>query len=534
MLSIRRFVLCACVLAMSPCMAQDKDWVRKNRSDKFPQERFMQFIGTGATVEEAENQAYLGLARMIEVTIEAEETYKSTQTMQGRTGEVVSHVEEKSQAKVNLNLQGLRIEDRDYGKKNKTHYALAVLDRQVAGNALRGEISEKDKKYRNYLDQGKVLVDNKSYYEAIDKLAVCRGELQRIQSSLKKLRVILPDPEFEKTIGRDADEAKVASMVDGILKDEEHGNLDVVTAALVFRLYGTLEQYSTATSVVIGNFNYQNTRMSSAFTAYFKEKIEVESAKFGGIKVIGSKSMSGYLKSHGIEFDGTAQGLATIAGADATIIGSYWELDDRIEIKTQVISRGTGESLGSANVTFPSRYIPKSINHKPDNFSQIQSDLALLADDRAGSELKVVVWTDRGDGGVYKENEKLLVYVKANKDCFLRVIYHDASGNNIQIFPNALSEKSMTVKANTVYTIGGEESPFSFTVGEPFGTELIKALASTQPFPEYEKSDTEVVGQGLFLLKKSTRDILSRLKSSRQGEVAEASVSLTTVKSLGY
>lgn len=527
-------VLVWCLVIPVSARAQDKDWVKNNRSDKFPEDRFMQFIGTGTTIDEAENQAYLGLARMIEVTIKAEETYQSSQYMSGQKGQVTSQVEERSQSKVNLNLQGLRIEDRHYGKKNKTHYALAVLDRHLAGNALRADITEKDKRYRNYLDQGKLLVENKSYYEAIDKLAVCHSELLRIQNSLKKLRVILPDPEFEKTIGKDADEAKVAGLVDAILKDEEHGGLDVVTAALVYRLFGNYDQNMAASSVVIGNFNYQNTRMSSAFTAYFKEKIEVESSKLSGIKVIGSKSMSGYLKSHGIEFDGTHQGLAAISGADATIIGSYWELDDRIEIRTQIISRATGESLGSANVSFPVRYIPKSIDHKPDNFSQIQSDLALLKDEHTMSELKVVVWTDRGDGAVYKENEKLLVYVKANKDCYVRVIYHDAGGNNIQIFPNALSEKSFKVSANTVYTIGGEDSPFSFTIGEPFGTELIKAFASSTPFPEFTKSEAEMVGQGMYLLKKSTRDILSKLKSSKQSELTEASVSLTTVKKLDY
>jgi hypothetical protein len=276
--------------------------------------------------------------------------------------------------------------------------------------------------------------------------------------------------------------------------------------------------------------------MSSAFTAYFKEKMEIELGKVSGIKVIGSRTVSQYLKSHGIEFDGTAQGLAQISGADATIVGSYWELDDRIELKTQIVGRVTGETLGSSHITFPSALIPKSISLRPDNFSQIQSDLALLKDNPSGSELKVVIWTDRGDGGVYKEKEKLLVYVKSNKDCYVKVVYHDASGKNIQVFPNTYSEKTVKITANTVYTIGGEDSPFTFEVSEPFGTELIKAFASTSPLPEPDASDLQDAGNGMFIIKKSTRDMVAMFKGKtvQGGDFAESSVSLTTVQDLPH
>ncbi|MBX7150775.1 DUF4384 domain-containing protein [bacterium] len=517
-------------------VAQEKDWAKKNKSDKFPDAKYLQAVGAGSTIDEAKNQAFLNIAKIIEVKITGEQTYSSTEKISGKSGESSSTVVEESKAAVNLDLQGLRIEDTDYNKKNKTYYALAVLDRQVAGQALRAEITDKNARYKNFLEQGKVLFKNKSYYEAIEKMQICISELERMDRQLKKLRIIQPDETFEAGISKISEESEISGIIDAIGKDEANSNLDITVALLVYKLYRSFGDHAANTSVVFGNFNYQNTKMSSAFTAYLKEKIEVELAKIGQAKVIGSKKVSQYLQSHGIQFDGTAEGLASISGADATIIGSYWELDDKIEIRTQIVTRVTGENIGSANLTFPEKSIPKSISYRPENFSQIQSDLELLKDDKRNSNLKLVIWTDRGDGGVYKENEKLLIYLKSNQDCYVKVIYHDAGGNNIQIFPNTLSDKSFKMRADNVYTLGGSDTPFEFTVAEPFGTELIKAFASTEPFPELDKQSVQQIGNGMYLLKKDTKSLVENFKAVAMGKkdtgYAEASVSLTTVKSL--
>ncbi len=523
-------------LCLFDLSAQTKDWAKKNKSDKFPDTAYLQAVGVGKSEDDAKIDASRNLAKIIEVSIRSEQVYSSTEVIKGNTGQSTSTVEEQSKANVSLDVQGLRIEETDYDKKKKNYYALAVLDRQIAGNALRAEIQDRDQRYKKFLQQAQKLVEQKSYYEAIEKLQVCISELRTIQRQVKKLRVILPDKEFEASISKMDDESDLTVLIDKIGRDTEYTNLDVVSGLLAYKLYTKFAESGGNASVVIGNFIYQNTKMSSQFTAYFKEKIETELGKVGAMKVIGSKDVSLYLKSHGIQFDGTAQGLAAIAGADATIIGSYWELDDNLEVKTQIISRLTGETMGSANLSFPAKLVPASISLKPDNYSQIQSDLALLADNTRNDRLKIVVWTDKGDGGVYKEKDKLLVYVKTNKDCYIRLVYHDAGGNNIQILPNSRSEKQFKILADSVYTIGGEDSRFSFEISQPFGTEIIKAFASLNPFPELNAGSVEELDNGLYLIKEDTQSIIRQFKSipmskSEEG-FAEASVSLTTVKDI--
>ncbi len=517
--------------------AQKKDWVKNNKSSQFPDKQFMQAVGTGESEEEAKNVALLNLAKNIEVKITGQQSYKSVENIKGNKGEVFSNVEEQSQALVSLELQGLRIEDTDFDKKKNRYYALAVLDRQVAGKAMQMDISDRDARFKKYLEQARILHKQKSYSETIEKLMTCISELRMIDRQLKKLRVVLPDYEADPGISKISEETSITEIIDQIGRDTEDGSLDVAAAVLTYKLYSKFAESYGASSVVIGHFNYKNTKMSSEFTAYLKEKIENEMGKITNMKVIGSKDISTYLNSHGIKFDGTAQGLAAIANADATITGNYWDMDKDMEIKTQIIARGTGQALGSANIKIPKSYIPESISFKPDNFSQIQTDLALLQDNTSNDKLKIVVWTDKGDGGVYRDKERMIVYLKSNADCYIKLVYHDAGGNNILIFPNKHSDKNIQIKANTVYSIGGDEETarFKFEIGPPFGTELIKAFASTKPIPDMDLTEMDELENGLFLIKKDTKSILKSFKESvlsgSKDDFAEASVSLTSVRS---
>ncbi len=517
--------------------SQNKDWSKKNKSAAFPDNLFMQSIGTGESEEEAKNVALLNLAKNIEVKITGKQSYTSTENITGNTGIVTSNVEEQSQTSVSLELQGLRIEDTDYDKKKKRHYALAVLDRQIAGKAMQMDITDRDTRFKNYLEQAQMLHKQKSYSESIEKLMTCVSELRAIDRQLKKLRVVLPDKPFEAGVSKISDETKITAIIDQIAKDTQNGNLDIAAGVLTYKLYSKFAESYGSASVVIGHFNYKNSKMSSEFTAYLKDKIESEMGKITTMKIIGSRDIAAYLSSHGVKFDGTAQGLAAIANADATITGSYWDLDNDMEIKTQIIARHTGQSLGSANIKIPKSFVPESISFKPDNFSQIQNDLALLQDNTENQKLKIVVWTDKGDGGVYRDKDRMIVYLKSNIDCYVKLVYHDAGGNNILIFPNKFSAKNVQIKANTVYTVGGDDdaSNFKFEIGPPFGTELIKAFASTKPIPDMDLTSIDEMDNGLFLIKKDTKSILKAFKESvlseSQGSFAEASVSLTSVKS---
>jgi len=89
--------------------------------------------------------------------------------------------------------------------------------------------------------------------------------------------------------------------------------------------------------------------------------------------------------------------------------------------------------------------------------------------------LSVKFWTEKEK---YVLNEKVKVFLMANKDCYLTLIYHDAENNVLQIFPNQHINENF-IQANKLYTIPDDSDPYEFTVSSPFGEEKLTVYAST-------------------------------------------------------
>lgn len=506
--------------------AQDKDWTKKSRSDKYPDAQYMQAVGSGATADEAKSQAFIKIAQSIEVKIRGEQTFSSTEKISGKSGETASSMTENTRAQVDLQLQGLRVADTDYSKKNKTHYALAVLDRKVAGDALKAEIADRDKRFRSFLQEGEKAFEEKRYYAALEKFQTSVSDLLGIDKRLKKMRIIQPDERFESAIAKISEESKISTFVDRIGRDVESGNLDIACAILMYRLQRALSESDLR--IVFGQFTYQDTRMSSAFASYFRGKVEVELGKGHGLNIVKESVLADQLKSKGGEYAGTVESLAQITGSDAAVVGSYWELDDQVEVRLQAVSQLTGQAIGSANFSFPSKWVPKSISMRPDNYSSAQHDLEILKDSRE-SQLKIVVWTDRGESAVYREGEKMKVFLKATETCYVQVVYRDAGGNHIQIYPNDLSEEHARIEGGRVFELGGKDTPFEFVIGPPFGTELIKVFASSKPLTKVP--NRQAVGNGMYAINLSAADLIAAMRQHAvDGKYGEASVTLTSVK----
>ena len=71
----------------------------------------------------------------------------------------------------------------------------------------------------------------------------------------------------------------------------------------------------------------------------------------------------------------------------------------------------------------------------PDEKAMKKAKAEAALDDPA-LPLAVKVWTDKQ---TYRAGEKIKIYLKGNKPFFARVIYRDASKNNLQLLPNSLS-----------------------------------------------------------------------------------------------
>ncbi|MDH5429202.1 MAG: DUF4384 domain-containing protein [Nitrospirota bacterium] len=92
------------------------------------------------------------------------------------------------------------------------------------------------------------------------------------------------------------------------------------------------------------------------------------------------------------------------------------------------------------------------------------------------------IWLNKADGR-FVEGEYLVIKVQADRDAYLKLDYFQANGTVVHLVPNLFRGQAFIQKGET-YVFGGEDSPERFIISEPFGDEVIKAVASAQPFIE--------------------------------------------------
>ena len=92
------------------------------------------------------------------------------------------------------------------------------------------------------------------------------------------------------------------------------------------------------------------------------------------------------------------------------------------------------------------------------------------------------IWLNKADGR-FLEGDYLIINVQADRDAYLKLDYFQANGKVVHLVPNLFRGQAFIQKGET-YVFGGKDSPERFVISEPFGDEVIKAVASAQPFPE--------------------------------------------------
>ncbi len=94
----------------------------------------------------------------------------------------------------------------------------------------------------------------------------------------------------------------------------------------------------------------------------------------------------------------------------------------------------------------------------------------------------VRLWLNKPDGR-FVEGDQLIIHVEVDQDVYLKLDYFQADGKVVHLVPNLFRAQAFVEKGKT-YVFGGEDSPERFIIREPFGNEVIKAVASTEPFSE--------------------------------------------------
>ena len=113
------------------------------------------------------------------------------------------------------------------------------------------------------------------------------------------------------------------------------------------------------------------------------------------------------------------------------------------------------------------------------------------------------VWTNKPDGRLL-EDERLIIYVRSDRDAYLKLDYFQADGTVVHLVPNVFRGQAY-IKGEKTYSFGDDTSPEQFVIKAPYGTETIKAMAGIRPFEVSEQN--EAVSDSRTYLKSGLRGI---------------------------
>lgn len=321
-----------------------------------------------------------------------------------------------------------------------------------------------------------------------------------IRDSKIDLRIMVQDLKKNIRIAGEDGTIKAKSLPENALKPIPEKPVPLEKS--IEQLISDIEVPMTAQpKIVVGNFTYGDSTIPSEFGAFIKDKVQNSLVQSRRYVIVTGKALEDLNSKDKMGEDTTMRGMQN--AVNLIITGRYWDMGDKIGIA--LVMKGDDEQIHhSSEVNISKNSLPRGLSIKPTDFDAMKNEIketesmnqSSTAQDSSSTQsdksFQVKVWPSKGDGAVYKEGEKVSFYFKANQDCYLILFHRDKDGTEQWLFPNTFARNNF-IKKDTVYLIPDESYNFEITASEPFGHEMVKAIASTQQFSEVKQVDWNTV-----------------------------------------
>ena len=168
---------------------------------------------------------------------------------------------------------------------------------------------------------------------------------------------------------------------------------------------------------------------------------------------------------------------------DAALGGCYWsDMAERtVRIQARMTDMRAGTLLGETAITVKA---PKGIRIEPMKAEAAEKNLHLLTalrqsiepDSEGGKNFNIKVWLADGRRA-WRKGERIVIHFRSERDCYLNLLHVNALGQVQLLFPNQWHQDAF-IKAGSEYKIPSADMNFTFDIDEPFGTDLVLALAT--------------------------------------------------------
>ena len=208
------------------------------------------------------------------------------------------------------------------------------------------------------------------------------------------------------------------------------------------------------------------------------------------IKIILARAKDLKLKEINIEHNKIPEETAKANGLDYYVTGSYRIEKTGLEIRSLLIETQTKNIQSSANTIIARSelnphdlqlidMISEDVKAKQREKSYQEHLEKLIATKPLKSPFEVRVWTDKKE---YEIKEKIVFYIKSEKNGYLTMLDVSPDGNITVIFPNKFHRDSF-IKAGVTYQVPSFDYGFNFQITGPAGLERVKAIITTNKIP---------------------------------------------------
>ncbi len=284
------------------------------------------------------------------------------------------------------------------------------------------------------------------------------------------------------------------------------------------------------TVVSMGNFTFADKSMGSSFSRYLEEKLAGVLTDHPRFQLFAREDLEEILAAVELSLNDlfdpeTVVETGSLRGIRALLGGRYFDEGEAIRVYLTLTDVGSGLVAANSQVVVPKVELPDSVSVLPENYNDalyVIDELSRIQDSDAG-DFQIKLWTVRGEGATYRDGEELVIHLFSNRDCYVKIYQVDVEQQMQLIFPNRFFPDNF-VRKGRVYKIPDTRYPFRFVLGEPFGTEFVKLIASTLQFGDIEE-DFQGLGS-------SSADVITRGLSIQQREeqIVEALISYTIVR----
>ncbi|OQA02080.1 MAG: hypothetical protein BWY70_00144 [Bacteroidetes bacterium ADurb.Bin408] len=260
--------------------------------------------------------------------------------------------------------------------------------------------------------------------------------------------------------------------------------------------------------VRVDNITLGNTSSMSEFSQRFTATIEQKLAR-QGLNVSTRQNIPGDTASIPYKF---------------FLTGRYWEEGNDFKVAVLLKELPSERIVASEETKLSKLWLTaNNISFKPENFERAKANEAIFNKDELKStgDLKVEIVTNKGNSNlIFTEGDELKLWVKANKECYVRLVYYLADGQTVLMLDN--------FHVTPEYINKYYEIPKTFECSEPFGTETLQLFAQNEKFKPLL---TEMKSGYVFVLD----DTKAIVEEGRRGfkekkEAAECRLSFTTLK----